>query len=89
MGVRTVLVTGDNLQTAGTVAAAAGVDDFVAEATPQAKLRLLRAEQAKGKRVGMCGDGTNDAPALAQADLGIALNSRLGRSPRSRQHDRS
>ena len=74
MGVRTVMVTGDNRQTAATVAAAAGVDDFVAEAKPQAKLDLLRAEQAKGRRVGMCGDGTNDAPALAQADLGIALN---------------
>jgi K+-transporting ATPase ATPase B chain len=73
MGMRTIMVTGDNTKTAATVAAAAGVDDFVAEATPQAKLQLIRDEQAGGKRVGMCGDGTNVAPALAQADLGIAL----------------
>ena len=74
MGVRTVMVTGDNRLTAATVAAAAGVDDFVAEATPQAKLQVVLQEQAKGRRVGVCGDGTNDAPALAQADLGMALN---------------
>ena len=73
MGVRTVMVTGDNRLTAATVAAAAGVDDFVAQASPQGKLQLLREEQAKGRRVGVCGDGANDAPVLAQADLGIAL----------------
>ena len=73
MGVRTVMVTGDNRLTAATVAAEAGVDEFVAQASPEDKLQLLRAEQAKGRRVGVCGDGANDAPALAQADLGIAL----------------
>ena len=73
MGVRTVMVTGDNPLTAATVAAEAGVDEFVAQASPEDKLQLLRAEQAKGRRVGVCGDGANDAPALAQADLGIAL----------------
>ena len=73
MGIRTVMVTGDNPLTAATVAASAGVDEFVAQATPQDKLDLLRAEQAKGRHVAVCGDGANDAPALAQADLGIAL----------------
>jgi K+-transporting ATPase ATPase B chain len=74
MGIRTVMITGDNPLTAAAIAAEAGVDDFLAEATPEAKLRLIREEQAKGKLVAMCGDGTNDAPALAQADVGVAMN---------------
>ena len=74
MGIRTVMVTGDNPMTAAAIAAEAGVDDFLAQATPEDKLRLIREEQAKGKRVAMCGDGTNDAPALAQADVGVAMN---------------
>jgi potassium-transporting ATPase ATP-binding subunit len=74
MGIRTVMITGDNPLTAAAIAAEAGVDDFLAEATPEAKLKLIRAEQAKGKLVAMCGDGTNDAPALAQADVGVAMN---------------
>ena len=73
MGIRTVMITGDNPQTAAAIAAEAGVDDFLAQATPEAKLRLIRAEQAGGKLVAMCGDGTNDAPALAQADVGVAM----------------
>lgn len=75
LGVRTVMVTGDNPITAGAIAATAGVDDFVAEAKPEDKLALIRAEQAKGHLVAMVGDGTNDAPALAQADVGLAMNS--------------
>ncbi len=74
MGIRTVMITGDNPMTAAAIAAEAGVDDFLAEATPEDKLRLIRAEQAKGKLVAMCGDGTNDAPALAQSDVGVAMN---------------
>jgi len=74
MGIRTVMITGDNALTAAAIAAEAGVDDFLAQATPEAKLKLIRAEQAKGKLVAMCGDGTNDAPALAQADVGVAMN---------------
>ncbi len=74
MGIRTVMITGDNKLTAAAIAAEAGVDDFLAEATPEAKLDLIRGEQAKGKLVAMCGDGTNDAPALAQADVGVAMN---------------
>ena len=74
MGIRTVMITGDNPMTAAAIAAEAGVDDFLAEATPEAKLELIRDEQAKGKLVAMCGDGTNDAPALAQADVGVAMN---------------
>lgn len=74
MGIRTVMITGDNPMTAAAIAAEAGVDDFLAQATPEAKLALIRAEQAKGKLVAMCGDGTNDAPALAQADVGVAMN---------------
>jgi potassium-transporting ATPase ATP-binding subunit len=73
MGIRTVMITGDNPLTAAAIAAEAGVDDFLAEATPEAKLELIRSEQAKGKLVAMCGDGTNDAPALAQADVGVAM----------------
>ena len=74
MGIRTIMVTGDNPLTAATIAAEAGVDDFVAQASPETKLGLIRDQQAKGSLVAMCGDGTNDAPALAQADLGVALN---------------
>ena len=74
MGLRTVMITGDNPLTAKAIAEEAGVDDFMAEATPEEKLRLIRAEQAKGKLVAMTGDGTNDAPALAQADVAIAMN---------------
>ncbi len=74
MGIRTVMITGDNPRTASAIAREAGVDDFLAEATPEAKLRLIQDEQAKGKLVAMTGDGTNDAPALAQADVGVAMN---------------
>jgi potassium-transporting ATPase ATP-binding subunit len=74
MGIRTVMITGDNPTTAAAIAAEAGVDDFLAQATPEHKLKLIRDEQAKGKLVAMCGDGTNDAPALAQADVGVAMN---------------
>ena len=74
MGIRTVMITGDNPMTAAAIAAEAGVDDFLAQATPEEKLKLIRAEQAKGKLVAMCGDGTNDAPAFAQADVGVAMN---------------
>ena len=73
MGIRTVMITGDNAMTAAAIAAEAGVDDFLAQATPEKKLALIREEQAKGKLVAMCGDGTNDAPALAQADVGVAM----------------
>lgn len=75
MGIRTVMITGDNPLTAAAIAAEAGVDDFLAEATPEKKLELIRAEQAEGRLVAMCGDGSNDAPALAQADVGVAMNS--------------
>jgi K+-transporting ATPase ATPase B chain len=75
MGIRTVMITGDNPRTAKAIAGEAGVDDFLAEATPEAKMRLIKDEQAKGKLVAMTGDGTNDAPALAQADVGVAMNS--------------
>jgi potassium-transporting ATPase ATP-binding subunit len=75
MAVRTIMVTGDNPVTARTIAAEAGVDDFVAEVTPEAKLQLVRREQGQGRLVAMTGDGTNDAPALAQADVGLAMNS--------------
>ncbi len=74
MGIRTIMITGDNPTTAAAIAAEAGVDDFLAQATPEDKLRLIQKEQANGKLVAMCGDGTNDAPALAQADVGVALN---------------
>jgi len=74
MGIRTVMITGDNPLTAAAIAAEAGVDDFLAQATPENKLALIREEQGKGKLVAMCGDGTNDAPALAQADVGVAMN---------------
>jgi len=74
MGIRTVMITGDNPLTAASIAAESGVDDFLAEATPEDKLALIRKEQQGGKLVAMCGDGTNDAPALAQADVGVAMN---------------
>ena len=75
MGIRTIMITGDNPTTAAAIAAEAGVDDFLAEATPEQKLELIRREQADGRLVAMTGDGTNDAPALAQADVGVAMNS--------------
>jgi len=74
MGIRTVMITGDNRVTAAVIAEEAGVDDFLAEATPEAKMALIKEEQAKGRLVAMTGDGTNDAPALAQADVGVAMN---------------
>jgi K+-transporting ATPase ATPase B chain len=75
MGIKTIMITGDNPLTAASIAAEAGVDDFLAEATPEAKLKLIRENQAGGRLVAMCGDGTNDAPALAQADVAVAMNS--------------
>jgi K+-transporting ATPase ATPase B chain len=74
MGIKTVMVTGDNRVTAAAIAAEAGVDDFLAEATPEAKLTPIRQYQAEGRLVAMTGDGTNDAPALAQADVAVAMN---------------
>jgi K+-transporting ATPase ATPase B chain len=75
MGIRTVMITGDNPRTAATIAKEAGVDDFIAEATPEAKIAFIRSQQAEGHLVAMTGDGTNDAPALAQSDVGLAMNS--------------
>jgi potassium-transporting ATPase ATP-binding subunit len=75
MGIKTVMITGDNPLTAAAIAAEAGVDDFLAEATPEGKLKLIREYQANGRLVAMAGDGTNDAPALAQADVAVAMNS--------------
>ncbi|MGN6117563.1 MAG: potassium-transporting ATPase subunit KdpB [Nitrobacter sp.] len=75
MGIKTVMITGDNPVTAASIASEAGVDDFIAEATPEDKLRYIRGEQAGGRLIAMCGDGTNDAPALAQADVGVAMQS--------------
>jgi K+-transporting ATPase ATPase B chain len=74
MGIRTIMVTGDNRLTAAKIAEEAGVDDFLAEATPERKLELIRDQQGSGRLVAMTGDGTNDAPALAQADVGVAMN---------------
>src|SRR2546430_10573420 len=74
MGIRTVMITGDNPLTAAAIAHEAGVDDFLAEATPKDKMDLIRREQKDGKLVAMTGDGTNDAPALAQADVGVAMD---------------
>jgi len=74
MGIRTVMITGDNPRTAAAIAGESGVDDFIAEATPEKKMSFIKGEQAKGKLVAMTGDGTNDAPALAQADVGVAMN---------------
>ena len=73
MGIKTVMITGDNPVTAAAIASEAGVDDFIAEATPEDKLRYIRNEQAQGRLIAMCGDGTNDAPALAQADVAVAM----------------
>ena len=75
MGIKTVMITGDNPVTAASIASEAGVDDFIAQATPEDKLRYIRGEQAQGRLIAMCGDGTNDAPALAQADVGVAMQS--------------
>jgi potassium-transporting ATPase ATP-binding subunit len=75
MGIRTIMITGDNPLTAAAIAREAGVDDFLAEATPKDKMDLIKREQAGGRLVAMTGDGTNDAPALAQADVGVAMNS--------------
>ena len=75
MGIKTVMITGDNPVTAAAIASEAGVDDFIAQATPEDKLRYIRNEQAQGRLIAMCGDGTNDAPALAQADVGVAMQS--------------
>jgi potassium-transporting ATPase ATP-binding subunit len=74
MGIRTVMITGDNPLTAAAIAAESGVDDFLAQATPEDKLEYIRKEQTEGRLVAMTGDGTNDAPALAQADVGVAMN---------------
>src|ERR1022692_4027164 len=74
MGIKTIMITGDNRLTAAAIAAEAGVDDFLAEATPEAKLKLIREHQAHGRLVAMTGDGTNDAPALAQSDVAVAMN---------------
>jgi K+-transporting ATPase ATPase B chain len=74
MGIRTIMITGDNKLTAAKIAEESGVDDFLAEATPEAKLALIKEQQAAGRMVAMTGDGTNDAPALAQADVGVAMN---------------
>ena len=75
MGIKTVMITGDNPVTAAAIASEAGVDDFIAQATPEDKLRYIRNEQAQGRLIAMCGDGTNDAPALAQADVGVCMQS--------------
>ena len=75
MGIRTIMITGDNPLTANAIAREAGVDDFLAEATPETKMGLIKREQQSGRLVAMTGDGTNDAPALAQADVGVAMNS--------------
>ena len=85
MGIKTVMITGDNPLTAAAIAAEAGVDDFLAQATPEAKLKLIREYQTGGRLVAMTGDGTNDAPALAQADVAVAMNTGT-QAARSRQH---
>src|SRR5262249_35323998 len=74
MGIKTVMITGDNPLTAKAIAGEAGVDDFISEATPETKMRFIKEQQSKGRLVAMTGDGTNDAPALAQADVGVAMN---------------
>ena len=89
MGIKTIMITGDNPLTAAAIAREAGVDDFLAEAKPKDKMDLIRREQAQGKLVAMTGDGTNDAPALAQADVGVAMNSRHAGGEGGGQHGRS
>ncbi len=89
MGIRTIMITGDNPRTAAAIAKEAGVDDFLAEATPEQKLALIRKEQEGGHLVAMTGDGTNDAPALAQADVGVAMNTGYSSREGSGQHGRS
>ena len=89
MGIKTVMITGDNPLTAAAIAAEAGVDDFLAQATPEAKLKLIRDYQTGGRLVAMTGDGTNDSPALAQADVAVAMNTRHPGGQRGRQHGRS
>src|SRR5207302_3359668 len=74
LGIRTIMITGDNPLTAAAIAKEAGVDDFMAQATPETKMKLIREQQVGGRMVAMTGDGTNDAPALAQADVGLAMN---------------
>ena len=88
MGIRTVMITGDNAVTAQAIAEEAGVDDVLAEATPEDKMALIRKEQEGGRMVAMCGDGTNDAPALAQADVGVAMNTGTIGGQGGRQHGR-
>ena len=88
MGIRTVMVTGDNRLTAAKIAEESGVDDFLAEATPEAKMELIRSQQADGRLVAMTGDGTNDAPALAQADVGVAMNTGTQAAREAGQHGR-
>ena len=88
MGIRTVMITGDNRVTAAVIAEEAGVDDFLAEATPEAKMALIKEEQAKGRMVAMTGDGTNDAPALAQSDVGVAMNTGTSAAKEAGQHGR-
>ena len=88
MGIRTVMITGDNPLTAKAIADEAGVDDFLAEATPEDKMALIKREQAGGALVAMTGDGTNDAPALAQADVGVAMNTGTQAAKEAGQHGR-
>ena len=88
MGIRTVMITGDNPLTAAAIAQESGVDDFLAEATPETKMALIKKEQEGGVLVAMTGDGTNDAPALAQADVGVAMNTGTLGGQGSRQHGR-
>ena len=88
MGIRTVMITGDNPLTAKAIADEAGVDDFLAEATPEDKMALIKREQAGGNLVAMTGDGTNDAPALAQADVGVAMNTGTQAAQGGREHGR-
>ena len=86
MGIKTVMITGDNRLTAAAISAEAGVDDFLAEATPENKLAMIREYQQQGHLVAMTGDGTNDAPALAQADVAVAMNSGTQAAKRSSKH---